>query len=217
MEIKTSVENPIKIMFMINAVIPVPQLNCAGAETNLTKSHYLGCNDEGTAASGPCDLAFSPSEFWETNGDPSIITISFKTEVKPTKIIYVPKGAAKPAFITVVYDPKHSERLELIGDKFEWMLEKSQSLTKLTINMDKASGVHLEVYGSQCSDPIEEEKLEVKKEQDKLGVKPKIKVNPVDCWYSQDQMTLDQTIVECKEECKMMSDGVNNFERIGDN
>lgn len=36
MEIKSMIENPIKIMFMVNSVIPVPKPNCAGPEVSLT-------------------------------------------------------------------------------------------------------------------------------------------------------------------------------------
>jgi len=38
MEIKAMIENPIKVMFMINSVIPVPKPNCSGPEVSLTDS-----------------------------------------------------------------------------------------------------------------------------------------------------------------------------------
>lgn len=70
------IENPIKIMFMINSVIPVPKPNCSGPEVSLTDNKYLeSCDDEGTAASNACETAFSNTEFWQATDSASIMTI----------------------------------------------------------------------------------------------------------------------------------------------
>lgn len=56
----------------------------------------------------------------------------------------------------------------------------------------------------------------IKKEDEKLGVKPIIKINSIDCAHSMDQLALDTTIIECKELCPLMKDGVPEFTREGD-
>lgn len=105
MEIKAMIENPIKVMFMINSVIPVPKPNCSGPETSLTAAKQLeGCDDEGTASTSPsCDTAFSDTEYWQATDSPSIISIIFKVEIFPKKLIFKPdpdKGKM-PSKITV--------------------------------------------------------------------------------------------------------------------
>jgi len=91
-EIKLGIENAIKMIFIINSVLPVPELNCAGPQILLTgPKTYEGCDNEGTSASNDCIEAFSASEYWMTtdsNSSSSIISIIFKVEVKPTKLIF---------------------------------------------------------------------------------------------------------------------------------
>lgn len=222
MEVKTMLENPIKIIFMLNAVLPVPIPNCAGAEVSLTSGtkFYESCDDEGTSALNGCDEAFSSTQFWQATDSSSIISIFFKVEVFPKKLIFKPdpESAKMPSMITINYDSKHSEKLSIIGNESEWALEKARPTVKLQIEIDKGeTGIHLEVFGSPCSYPIEEEKEKQKKEEEKLGVKPVVKVNPADCSKSMDQMSLDETILECKEACPMQVDGVPVFTRDGNN
>lgn len=93
-KVQLQIENSMKLAFIINSVLPVPELNCAGSQELLTApKFYESCDNEGTTASNPCDEAFSASEFWMTSdasATSSIISIIFKVEVKPTKFIFKP-------------------------------------------------------------------------------------------------------------------------------
>jgi len=92
--------------------------------------------------------------------------------------------------------------LEIVGNETEWALEKARPTVKIQIEVDKGdTGIHLEVFGTACSDPVEEMKAEQKEEEEKMGVEPVIKVNAADCSLSMDQMAVDEKIVECKESC----------------